>query len=281
MADRLKYYDPVLEKTIDDQQPGSDDANSLNLTPQQMEEQKWLQNLRQLALQYKQDLNTSSSLPAAGSLQDNQYQQTTQDPNYYNHQQQQIDQQFMEINKQFSELNLQYQQPTTGTTDNQQQPMFYNPEQQQQLSEQTQVLDPYQQQQQQAPQQSLSNELPLQNAKDLQQPGGVEDHQQQDMYQQQQYLQPGDVNQQTSTNFSGYYDPSQYNAVDAAGSGNLDAANPTYDYWGQQQQPTLSHMGEEVSFLKGFFSFFYLSFLSFCFIFLYDLIFVFLKKLNF
>ena len=42
MADRLKYYDPVLEKTIDDQQnpPAVEDTTGSNSVTQQMEEQK-------------------------------------------------------------------------------------------------------------------------------------------------------------------------------------------------------------------------------------------------
>ncbi|KAM7348709.1 endoplasmic reticulum export factor secretory 16 isoform 2-T4 [Cochliomyia hominivorax] len=240
LADRLKYYDPVLEKTIDDQQLGSDDTSGLNLTPQQMEEQKWLQNLRQLAQQYKNDFHTLATLPpAGGAVLDAQ--QQTQDPNYYNQQQQQIDQQFMEINKQFSELNLQYQQqPTAGNNELSQQPMFYNPEQQQQqqthLGEQQPILDAYQQQQQPTSQQSMTTELPTQNANDLGGEASLGEHMQQS------YM----TTQQPAPGFStNYYDPSQYNAGDATGNSNVDAAN-SYDYWGQQQQQqTMGHMGEE------------------------------------
>lgn len=49
-ADRLKFYDPVLEKTLDD--PQITDGN-FNSAMQNIEDQKWLQQLRGLALQYQ------------------------------------------------------------------------------------------------------------------------------------------------------------------------------------------------------------------------------------
>ncbi|XP_065364026.1 uncharacterized protein Sec16 isoform X2 [Calliphora vicina] len=245
MADRLKYYDPVLEKTIDDQQPGSDDNNGLNLTPQQMEEQKWLQNLRQLAQQYKNDYNNMAQAIAPAVLQEAPQQQpSNQDATYYNQQQQQIDQQFMEINKQFSELNLQYQQTATGTTAEQpqpqQQPMFYNPEQQTQLGEQP-ALDSYQQQT------AVQPEITKQNANDLSQQQDVtalgEPPIQESYQPQTQYMQPTEVAQQQPAGYANnYYDPVQYNTVDA-GVNNLDGQQANaYDYWGQQQQQQPTHM---------------------------------------
>lgn len=260
MAERLKYYDPVLEKTIDDnQQQSTEDNNNLQAYAQQIEEQKWLQNLRHLIKQYQQDYlqATTSSTTQLDTQQHQQQQQQynslTQDPNY-NYQQQQIDQQFMEINKQFSELNLQYQQQqtTTNTTteanveSSQQQPLFYNPEMQQQLGEsqqqQQQQVETYNQQQQH---QSLPTELPTTNAKDLQshQPGAEDAY-----HTQSQYLQTDVPQQTTSYGNTNYYDPMQqslqYNALDGNAATNEQPAS--YDYWAQQQQQ--QQLTEEVGF---------------------------------
>lgn len=49
LADRLKYYDPVLEKSMDEIQADGSPSHS-NGVP--FEEQKWLQNLRSLASEY-------------------------------------------------------------------------------------------------------------------------------------------------------------------------------------------------------------------------------------
>ncbi|KAI8116810.1 Protein transport protein Sec16A [Lucilia cuprina] len=246
MADRLKYYDPVLEKTIDDQQQGSEDVNGLNLTPQQMEEQKWLQNLRQLAQQYQNDLqNSNTNALQDPQQQQQQQQQLTQDPNYY-HNQQKIDQQFMEINKQFSELNLQYQQqpPAVSTTTEQQQQQqpitYYNPEQPTQMGD---SIYGYQQPTTTTTTttQSLQPELPTDNAKDLQPTDNTNEIYQQSGQYLQSSVEPIQQQQQTqhTTDYSNnYYDPTaQYNATDS-GINNMEttttAAAPAYDYWGQQ-----------------------------------------------
>ncbi|TMW47187.1 hypothetical protein DOY81_007727 [Sarcophaga bullata] len=250
LADRLKYYDPVLEKTMDDSQLTNEDNNLVNASSQQMEEQKWLQNLRHLAQQYHQQDYLHHSSSATTDAQQ-QYNNLTQDPNY-NYQQQQIDQQFMEINKQFSELNLQYQQQQQQTTpgnvkQQQQQPLFYNPEQQ--MGEQ-QPVESYNQQQQQ--QQSLPNELPTNNAKDLQQTG-VENSLQ-DAYQTQpQYLQtdvPQQQHQQQQQSYNNNYDPMQqslqYNALEgnATNVEGQQQQQQSYDYWALQQQQQ-QQLGEE------------------------------------
>lgn len=41
LADRLKYYDPVMEKALDE-----------NNGPENVEDQKWLQDLRDVLNQY-------------------------------------------------------------------------------------------------------------------------------------------------------------------------------------------------------------------------------------
>lgn len=265
MADRLKYYDPVLEKTMDDQQQqqlGAEEGagdNALN-SQHQMEEQKWLQNLRQMAEQYKMDYSTSMSTIAppaavvAPMVVENQQQQHNIDPSY-NYQQQQIDQQFMEINKQFSELNLQYQ--GQQSQDQQQQPTFYNPDLMQPTQsqipsdlqqQQPMSLDPYQNQ----------NDMP---ANDIQQPLESSSQPntipQQDPYQSQQqvnYMQP-DVQQGYMQN---YYDPSQQQQQQQQqqyinNDGVLDGqqqqqtTDNSYDYWSQQQQT--NYGSDEVSFV--------------------------------
>lgn len=257
MADRLKYYDPVLEKTIDDQQQEGNEDGS-NATPQ-MEEQKWLQSLRLLAQQYKLDYAS----PAAATATNYEASQTQQDP-HYNYQQQQIDQQFMEINKQFSELNLQYQ----TNSEPQQPPVFYNPTEIQQPpvmttadSQQPQQpvpLDPYQSQPQ-----SLQPEQPLTQANDMQQTQHADDARTQDPYQPSQlsYMQTDNMQQLQQQDYQqNYYDPSQQQQhqqqqqpqqhyVDGSLDGQTAASN-SYDYWSQQQQQPLQQIpayGEEVS----------------------------------
>ncbi|XP_058978447.1 uncharacterized protein LOC101895985 isoform X2 [Musca domestica] len=248
LADRLKYYDPVLEKTIDDQQQqGQDEAGdgNLNQSQQQMEEQKWLQSLRQMAQQYKIDCGlavaASSTLAAPSvSMMDGQQPNPAMVDPSYNYQQQQIDQQFMEINKQFSELNLQYQNNNQeANQQQQQQPTFYNPELMQQNSQphadplqQPASLDPYQQQ----------NDQPLNQDPQQQQQPLDPQNPNQDLYQQQQqqqsssYMQP-DPQYQGYT--QAYYDPSQqhYNNNDPSLDQQTTATdNAAYDYWSQQQQ---------------------------------------------
>ncbi|XP_013104865.2 uncharacterized protein LOC106085249 isoform X2 [Stomoxys calcitrans] len=241
MADRLKYYDPVLEKTIDDQQQlGNEEGdNALNTSQQQLEEQKWLQSLRQMAQQYKIDY----AVPANSAV-DSQQQQVM-DPSF-GYQQQHIDQQFMEINKQFSELNLQYQDQQQQQPQPQQQPTFYNPDLMQQQPQQTQnsmlatdaqqqplSLDPYQTQ----------NEMPAMQANEQQQTLDANQSSttaQTDVYHQQTaaYMQPD-----MTSYGQNYYDPTQqqqglqnYNNE----GGHMDATQTTdsgsYDYWAQQQQ---------------------------------------------
>lgn len=66
LADRLKFYDPVLEKTLDDQPPSSpqhdNGVSDFNIQEQQqqqqLEGQKWLQSLRDLA--NKQQVQTAN-----------------------------------------------------------------------------------------------------------------------------------------------------------------------------------------------------------------------------
>ncbi|XP_055840570.1 uncharacterized protein LOC129908228 isoform X2 [Episyrphus balteatus] len=99
LADRLKYYDPVLEKSMDEIMADGEDHN--NDVP--FDEQPWLQELRSLAIEHtvqpnSQDINED-------------YQQTSNV----------IDQQFAEINRQFNELNLQYDNTNTLIQDQHQQ----------------------------------------------------------------------------------------------------------------------------------------------------------------
>lgn len=227
---------------MDDQQAGSDDNSGQNSTSQQMEEQKWLQNLRQLAQQCKTEFtNTTPRIPTAVQEAPQPHSYET---GYYIQQQQQqhIDQQFMEINKQFSELNLQYQAQQTNENLEHQQPTLYNPEQQQ--------LHAYQQQQE--PLQSFASELPKQqNSTDLQQPGettGVMEALPDNYQQQPQYLQP-ELTQSSPDFGANYYDSSQYKANNAAGNNLDNQQQSNYDYWTQQQQQQLNfnQTAEEVS----------------------------------
>ncbi|XP_073828692.1 endoplasmic reticulum export factor secretory 16 isoform X9 [Musca autumnalis] len=267
LADRLKYYDPVLEKTIDDQQQqgqdedGAGDGN-LNSSQQQLEEQKWLQSLRQMAQQYKTDYGFAAATATGASLIDGQQPQQSQqvmDPSY-NYQQQQIDQQFMEINKQFSELNLQYQNNQTDQQ-TQQQPTFYNPEVMQQpqtaqqvplmatdaLQQPASLVDPYQQQHDQPLNQDLQQQ---QQSLDPNNPQDVYQQQQQQQ-QQSSYMQPDFQQHQGYT--QAYYDPSQhqqqqqhYNNNDPSLDNQTNTAdNVSYDYWSQQQQQMQGGYGSE------------------------------------
>ncbi|XP_037934750.1 uncharacterized protein LOC119669065 isoform X2 [Teleopsis dalmanni] len=228
LADRLKYYDPVLDKTIDEQQNTDDNLN--NGVPN-FEEQKWLQDLRTIAAQYNVPTNTLDT------ANDGQY-------NYQN----QIDQQFVEINKQFNELNLQYSNNNTDV------PMY-------------QADQIQQQQQQQQHQPTLSNldanEQYNSGVTDyINQQQYAETHNkvvpdsstlqpavdpyntnysaqiQQDFTQQQQQLQQQQLQQQQPEQTNLYYDPTlhqqQYNNADVP----IDAQQSTgsYDYWSTQQQ---------------------------------------------
>ncbi|XP_075155918.1 uncharacterized protein LOC142229271 isoform X3 [Haematobia irritans] len=249
MADRLKYYDPVLEKTIDDQQQlGNEEGdNSLTTSQHQMEEQKWLQNLRQMAQQYRIDYGTAVT---QSLTDDQQQQQHTMDPNY-NYQQQHIDQQFMEINKQFSELNLQYQTNQEQQQQQQQQPTFYNPDLVQQQNSNMLTTDVQQQPPMSLDTYQTQSDMPTMQANnDLSQQQTVDSIQNAinptDSYQQQQqaYMQPDMQNYNQN-----YYDPSQQQQQQIQSYGNeghlepQTSENASYDYWSQQQQQQQPVMG--------------------------------------
>lgn len=90
LGDRLKYHDPGLEKTLDElNEQGSSPA---------VEDQKWLQNLYSILVNVSQ---------YQASQPDQQINQNT-DSYYQDQMKSQIDQQFVELNQQFSELNMQY-----------------------------------------------------------------------------------------------------------------------------------------------------------------------------
>ncbi|XP_049310385.1 uncharacterized protein LOC105232085 isoform X3 [Bactrocera dorsalis] len=236
-ADRLKYYDPVLERSMDDQQHPTDGQLP------NFEEQKWLQDLRALAVQHK-DEYTSPAAPVYGQIADTQSQ---------------IDQQFVEINKQFNELNLQYQ----GLGNVEQTPTYYNPDAMQQQQHQPHndiAAEHYNQQQQQqiavagdynSQQTSLDSQAPNHLAGVAQDAG---DASYAYYNQQQQYMQPVDAQQQPQPqpqqepHSIPYYDPTQQQQhYQGYGAEAVDAQNnaAAYDYWAQQnqQQQQTQHAG--------------------------------------
>nr|XP_014086606.1 uncharacterized protein LOC106615086 isoform X2 [Bactrocera oleae] len=237
-ADRLKYYDPVLERSLDDQQPHAD--GGLNNQLPNFEEQKWLQDLRALAVQHK-DEYTSSATAVHGQIADAQSQ---------------IDQQFVEINKQFNELNLQYQVPGNA----EQAPTFYNPDamQQQQQQQNDIAAEQYNQQQQQqivlsgdynSQQPSVVPQAPNHSAAVVQ---DANDASYAYYKQQQQDMQPIDTQQrqqqQQEPHSIPYYDPTQQQQpYQGYGAEAVDAQHnaATYDYWAQQnqQQQQPQHVG--------------------------------------
>ncbi|XP_063697172.1 uncharacterized protein LOC134828128 isoform X2 [Culicoides brevitarsis] len=117
LADRLKYYDPVMEKALDE-----------NYGTENVEDQKWLQDLRDVLNQYNlgaltydqqsRDISFMSKTPLPPQIQASPQTETAPTGS-------QLDKEFNEINQQFSQLNLQYQQPTTTVTEQQPQVPFY------------------------------------------------------------------------------------------------------------------------------------------------------------
>ncbi|XP_039962516.1 uncharacterized protein LOC120776097 isoform X3 [Bactrocera tryoni] len=231
-ADRLKYYDPVLERSMDDQQHHAE--GGLNSQLPNFEEQKWLQDLRALAVQHK-DEYTSPAAPVYGQIADTQSQ---------------IDQQFVEINKQFNELNLQYQ----GLGNVEQTPTYYNPDAMQQQQQQPHndiSAEHYNQHQQQqtAVAGDYNSQQPSLDAQAPNHSAGVAQDANDATYayynQQQQYLQPIDAQQQQQhqqePHSIPYYDPMQQQQqqhYQGYGAEAVDAQNnaAAYDYWAQQNQ---------------------------------------------
>ncbi|XP_054086639.1 uncharacterized protein LOC105219596 isoform X2 [Zeugodacus cucurbitae] len=240
-AERLKYYDPVLERSMDEQQHHAD--GSLNSQLPNFEEQKWLQDLRALAVQHKTEYS-SPAAPVYGQIADTQSQ---------------IDQQFVEINKQFNELNLQYQ----GLGNAEQAPTLYNPDTMQQQQQQTHndvTADPYQQKQQQqtAVTGDYNSLQPSVDAQASNHTTSVAQDANDATYayynQQQQYMQPTidaqQQQQQQEPHSIPYYDPNQQQQqqhYQGYGAEAVDAQNnaATYDYWAQQQQPQNATYGDE------------------------------------
>ncbi|XP_018796991.1 PREDICTED: COPII coat assembly protein sec16 isoform X2 [Bactrocera latifrons] len=229
-ADRLKYYDPVLERSMDDQQHHTE--GGLNSQLPNFEEQKWLQDLRALAVQHKNEY-TSPAAPVYGQIADTQSQ---------------IDQQFVEINKQFNELNLQYQ----GLGNVEQTPTPYNPDtmQQQQQQPHNDIAAEHYNQQQTAVAGDYNSQQP---SLDSQAPNHVAGDASYAYYnQQQQYMQSIDAQQQPpqqqEPHSIPYYDPTQQQQhYQGYGAEAVDAQNnaAAYDYWAQenQQQQQTQHAG--------------------------------------
>ncbi|XP_036339242.1 uncharacterized protein LOC118748708 isoform X2 [Rhagoletis pomonella] len=204
-ADRLKHYDPVLERSIDDQQQNAEENLNNSQLPS-FEEQAWLKDLRAIAVQHKIEYPS----PAAPG-----YGQSTETQSL-------IDQQFAEINKQFNELNMQY----NSISNAEQPPAFYNPDTQQQQP-QPQPLhdlkaDPYNQQPQLAVATADYNNL--QGSADQQAPATYTD-----------------ADAQKSVDASdayAYYNQHQQQPYQGYGAESMAAQNNAgaYDYWAQQQQ---------------------------------------------
>lgn len=115
LGDRLKYYDPALEKTLEELTNDGDVSV--------VEDQKWLTSLRGLIANgnlnnnYGRDSGSQPSAQYDGNhhmaYDSNDYQQNYQQQDLMK---QQIDQQFVELNQQFSDLNMQYAANSTTET---------------------------------------------------------------------------------------------------------------------------------------------------------------------
>ncbi|XP_067636222.1 uncharacterized protein [Eurosta solidaginis] len=244
-ADRLKYYDPVLERSLDEQQQNADD-NSNNNQLANFEEQKWLQDLRAIAVQHK-TVYTSSAAVGYDPIPDAQTQ---------------IDQQFVELNKQFNALNMQY----NNHSNTEQVPTFYNPDtmqqQQQELQQQQQqhIHNDYNHQQQQPTAVAAdynSQQVNAAHSTDAmaEKPADANDpyayyNQQQS---QQHYMQPEPQQQQQEPTSIPYYDPTQQlqpqqqqQAYQGYGTEAVDTQNNagSYDYWGQERQQQQGSYGD-------------------------------------
>lgn len=216
LADRLKYYDPVLEKTLDDFNSSLDKENHSSI----VEDQKWIQDLKNVLSQYADgnyelltennisDMNTNDNSLVSGNY--NQPQNT----DYKN----QIDQQFVDLNQQFSDLNMQYNNYSVDQSD-------FRPQE-------TQYRDPINTI-------GFNEPIPTTISTDYnnsinysgQRPGYIEN--QPDSISQNEPT--TDINGATDFNYGADY----YNRNDAAGTQD-GGTTADYDYWNQQSNNEVS-----------------------------------------
>ncbi|XP_055380645.1 uncharacterized protein LOC129611490 isoform X2 [Condylostylus longicornis] len=106
-SDRLKFYDPTIEKTLDNLDPN--DPKFAEIIDQ-FENQKWLQNLQNILGSYKPDVVAYRHQDSFdGSSTYSNYELNVQNqPPQYDQQSENINDQFRAINQQFYELNSQY-----------------------------------------------------------------------------------------------------------------------------------------------------------------------------
>ncbi|GAB0094901.1 hypothetical protein DMENIID0001_102270 [Sergentomyia squamirostris] len=98
MADRLKYYDPMHDKSLDDTSPDGQEGAA--------EGQNWLQDLQSVLKQFNSGVISYHSSSVPNLTQDPQAAEGYPGVDYSKSE---IDEQFREINQQFNQLNLQYQ----------------------------------------------------------------------------------------------------------------------------------------------------------------------------
>ncbi|XP_055695020.1 uncharacterized protein LOC129796912 isoform X2 [Lutzomyia longipalpis] len=202
MADRLKYYDPMHEKLLDDTSPDAQEGAA--------DGQNWLNDLQSVLRQFNSGVLSYHSTSVPNLSQDPQASSTG-----YAQQQgidytkSDIDEQFREINQQFNQLNLQYQ------TDQQ-----------------------MQQQQQQNQPVSLDYTAPAMNPSDYQSQQLGDTYQ--NHYHSMPY--GGAVDQGNpvqSMDSPNYYDPAQFgNAASLGQQQNMSENSSNFDYYGQSQTNT-------------------------------------------
>lgn len=216
LADRLKYYDPALEKNIDN----LDEDEALNSPNTSAGPQQWQQNLLNILEQtqvafyfrlfciiymasFQTLLSTISQPPAHPSIAPTVPDSTPNDTNAYSTKQ--INDEFNHLNQQFSDLNMQYnqtnnyqqEQPSSNIvpqeTPQQSMDPYSNHFYSQPLN--TQYVDDTKQQQQQQvygqmPSDGGYNSIPYGEVQQQQQPPQQQQYYQPDGTMQQQQLEP-------------------------------------------------------------------------------------------
>ncbi|XP_055588526.1 uncharacterized protein LOC129740902 isoform X2 [Uranotaenia lowii] len=264
-GDRLKYYDPVLEKALDE---SVDNTGRGNIYAN-IEDPAWLQRLSTIITNYnhnqmsyegshQQEYNSSQFTSYLDYPSDQQSQQlsSSQEQQSYVGDSSDINRQFTEINQQFDQLNLQY----TDGFDRQQQ-------HHQQQQQQQQQLTPSHQQQQFQPDHQTGAPSYDQGYDSINQPSLTDESSQQPPLLQPAYPQQGEIYDQQQQqqqqqqpqsiphyggNPGGYGDGStlgQQPGMFVPASTGLDAVagQPnSYDYWGANAEPVSKQIASAI-----------------------------------
>ncbi|XP_055715475.1 protein transport protein Sec16A isoform X4 [Phlebotomus papatasi] len=200
MADRLKYYDPMHEKSLDDTSPDAQEGG--------VDGQNWLSDLQSVLRQFNSGVLSYHSSSVQNLTHDPQVSKinTGYAPaQTVDYSKSEIDEQFREINQQFNQLNLQYQ---AEQQQQQNQPIS--------LDYSAPAMNPpvpdYQSQQLGDPYQNQYPSMPYGGGG-----GGIDQG-----------------NPVASMDSPNYYDPSQFGSV---AQHNVDNTS-NYDYYGQSQSNT-------------------------------------------